>query len=116
MRETDLIDMARQRLWFACYSIDNRGEVTFDIEGVDLLLAENCRLGAKSKTSGFAPFALCADPAEAHRACDTLLAAMRKNAASHGRRGPRTLEDKLARLWSRELRRQQQREPAPAGP
>ncbi|MBP7051605.1 MAG: hypothetical protein KBE65_11365 [Phycisphaerae bacterium] len=105
MNETKtLLGMAR-RLWVASAYIDARGEVAFDVDGLDSFLAANGRSLARGRTLGWVPFAVAGSPEEASGACDELLIAMRENAASHGRRGPRTVGQKLARLMQMAARR-----------
>ena len=111
-----LADMARQRLWVASYSIDDRGEVAFDVDGLDVLLDGNCRLGARGKTSGYSPFALCTSLDEANEVCDMLLKHMTKIARANGRRPPRSLERKVGRLFGMQAARALRQRQATAAP
>ncbi|HSW01330.1 MAG TPA: hypothetical protein VLI39_14235 [Sedimentisphaerales bacterium] len=101
MSELDmLVPLAVKHLWACSYFIDERGEVTFDVDGLDSFLRSGCRMGARGQNSDYTLFLVASSPEEGNAACDALLSHMRKNAKARGKRGPRTLEDKLAR-WSR---------------
>lgn len=102
---TLLVCMARKRLWVASAQISERGEVTFDVDGLDLMLDGNCRLLAKRVVPSGMPFALGSSPEEASAACDTLLSAMKEYAQTNEQRRPRTTEKKVARLMRRANRR-----------
>ncbi len=93
-----LATLAAKRLWACAYRFDERGEVTFDVTGLDDVLRIGCRMGARGENS-YTMFYIAATLEEADGACDALLVHMRRNAAARGKR-LRTLEDRLAR-WTR---------------
>jgi hypothetical protein len=101
-----LIHMARSRLWLASAGINDRGEIVFDVDGLDTYLEANCRSLARGQQPSWVPFGVFGSPEEADQACDALLAAIRKRAAVSGKRPPRTLEEKVGRLMRLNANRQ----------
>jgi len=95
---SNLIQVARQKLWLAEAGFDEEGNITLNADSLAGALDANCRLLVKGRQPGWVPFAITESVEVAQSVCDVLEEAICRYALDHGQPKPITLRDRLTEL------------------
>ncbi|NLT78273.1 MAG: hypothetical protein GXX98_17270 [Planctomycetes bacterium] len=95
---SNLIQMARQKLWLAEAGFDEEGNITLNADSLAGALDANCRLLVKGRQPTWVPFAIAESVEVAQSCCDVLEEAICRYALEHGQPKPITLHDQLIKL------------------